>query len=185
MSAGVRPVAISSAIASPPAGMALKPHVPQPVVTRKPSTPVAPMIGEKSTEMSQMPAHVRRIRRSRRNGRSRRDLVGVAAQRRERRLARVRRLRVELGADEHLAALGLRDVAGELGAGDDRPEALRVVVGHERVERVGPDRQPDPGHGRGHGVTRPPTADRTTPAAIGPLRGLDADDPIAVADAAR
>ena len=31
-----RPVAMSSAIASPPAGIALKPHVPQPVVTRKP-----------------------------------------------------------------------------------------------------------------------------------------------------
>ena len=48
-------MAINSAIASPPAGMALKPQVPQPVVTRNPSTPVAPMIGEKSAEMSQIP----------------------------------------------------------------------------------------------------------------------------------
>ena len=40
ISAGGRPVAISSAMPSPPAGIALKPHVPQPVVTRKPSTPV-------------------------------------------------------------------------------------------------------------------------------------------------
>ena len=32
--------------ASPPAGIALKPHVPQPVVIRKPSAPVSPMIGE-------------------------------------------------------------------------------------------------------------------------------------------
>ena len=46
ISAGGRPVAISSAIPSPPAGIALKPQVPQPVVTRNPSTPVAPMIGE-------------------------------------------------------------------------------------------------------------------------------------------
>ena len=38
--------------------MALKPQVPQPVVTRKPSTPVTPMIGLKSAEMSQIPAHV-------------------------------------------------------------------------------------------------------------------------------
>src|SRR6185312_7624280 len=68
MSDGVRPVAMSSAMASPAAGMALKPHVPQPVVTRKPGTPVSPMIGEKSAEMSQIPAHVRRIRSSRRNG---------------------------------------------------------------------------------------------------------------------
>ena len=96
------------------------------------------------------------------------DLVRVAAQRGERRLARVRRLRVELGADEHLAALGLRDVAGELGAGEDGPEALRVVVGDEGVERVGADRQPDAGRGAAMRVTRPPTADRTTPAAIGP-----------------
>src|SRR3990172_11915203 len=35
---GVRPVAINSAMASPAAGMALKPQVPQPVVTRNPST---------------------------------------------------------------------------------------------------------------------------------------------------
>ena len=71
MSAGGRPVAMNSAIPSPPAGIALKPHVPHPVVIGKPSTPVAPMIGEKSAEMSQIPAHVRRIRRSRRNGSSR------------------------------------------------------------------------------------------------------------------
>ena len=70
MSAGGRPVAMSSAIASPPAGIALNPQVPHPVVTRNPSTPVAPMIGLKSAEMSQIPAHVRRIRMSRRNGRS-------------------------------------------------------------------------------------------------------------------
>src|SRR4029079_12787432 len=57
---GVPPVAISSAIASPPAGIALKPHVPQPVVMTKPSTPVKPMIGEKSTQMCQVPAHRRR-----------------------------------------------------------------------------------------------------------------------------
>src|SRR4051794_33702546 len=36
---GVRPVAIRSASASPPAGIALNPHVPQPVVIRIPSTP--------------------------------------------------------------------------------------------------------------------------------------------------
>ena len=49
---------MSSAMASPPAGIALNPQVPHPVVTRKPSTPVVPMIGLKSAEMSQMPAHV-------------------------------------------------------------------------------------------------------------------------------
>ena len=37
----------------------------------------------------------------------------------------------------------------------------------------------------GDRVTRPPTADSTTPAPIGPSRRLDADDPVAVADAAR
>ena len=82
------------------------------------------MIGEKSTEMSQMPAHVRRIRRSRRNGRMRVTLW-APAQGRERRLARVRGLRVELGPDQHLPALGLGHVAHELGARDDRAEALR------------------------------------------------------------
>ena len=55
---------------SPPAGIALKPHVPQPVVTKKPSTGLALMIGLKSTEMSQMPAHCRRMRSCERNGRS-------------------------------------------------------------------------------------------------------------------
>ena len=53
-----------------PAGIALKPQVPQPVVIRNPSTPVSPMIGLKSAEISQSPAHVRRIRIERRNGRS-------------------------------------------------------------------------------------------------------------------
>ena len=68
MSAGVRPVAMSSAICSPPAGIALKPHVPHPVVMRKPSTPVSPMIGEKSADTSHNPVHCRRMRRLRRNG---------------------------------------------------------------------------------------------------------------------
>src|SRR4029079_5626175 len=67
---GVRPVAIRSASASPPAGIALKPQVPQPVVIRKTCTLVAPMIGLQSAEMSHRPAQVRRIRIERRNGRS-------------------------------------------------------------------------------------------------------------------
>ncbi len=46
MSSGVSPVAISSAIASPPAGIALNPQVPHPVVIKKPSTSVFPMMGE-------------------------------------------------------------------------------------------------------------------------------------------
>ena len=77
--AGARPVAISSAMPSPPAGIALKPHVPQPVVMRKPSTPVAPMIGLKSAEMSQMPAHGRRIRICAQERQQPRDLVRVRA----------------------------------------------------------------------------------------------------------
>ena len=68
MRSGVRPVAISSAICSPPAGMPLKPHVPQPVVITNPSTPVKPMIGEKSAEMSHRPVHCRRILRLRTKG---------------------------------------------------------------------------------------------------------------------
>ena len=39
ISSGTVPVAISAASCSPAAGMALKPHVPQPVDSRKPSTP--------------------------------------------------------------------------------------------------------------------------------------------------
>src|SRR5439155_5391588 len=70
ISSGARPVAICSAIASPPAGIALKPQVPQPVVIRNPSTPVSPMIGLKSAEMSHSPAQLRRIRIERRNGRT-------------------------------------------------------------------------------------------------------------------
>ena len=46
MSGGVTPVAMRSAMHSPPAGMALNPYVPHPVVTRNPSIPVSPMIGE-------------------------------------------------------------------------------------------------------------------------------------------
>ncbi len=73
-----------------------------------------------------------------------RHLPGVAAQRIERRLARIRRLGVELGPDEHLATFRLRRVAHELRGRDDRPEALGVVVGDERVQRVRPDRQTQP-----------------------------------------
>ena len=80
-----------------------------------------------------------------------RDLVGVAPERVERREPRERRLAVELGADQHLAALGLADVAGELGRGDDLGEALLEVVRDEGVERVGPDRQADAGHARPSG----------------------------------
>ena len=111
-------------------------------------------------------------------------LVRIAAQRGERRLARVRRLRVELGADQHLAALGLRDVAQQLRAGDDRPEALRVVVRHERLERVGPDRQAHAGVAR---HLRDPAADRAEddPGGDRPVRCLDPDDAVAVADEAR
>ena len=185
ISSGGRPVAISSAIPSPPAGIALKPHVPQPVVTRKPSTrgrahDRAVVDGDVAQPGPRpQDPHVTQERQQQR------DLVGVAAQGIEGRLARVRRLRVELGADEHLAALGLRHVAHELRAGHDRSEALRVVVRDERVERMGPDRQPDAGHAPRAAVTRPPTADRTTPAAIGPAGGLDADDALAVDAGAR
>src|SRR3954452_7259044 len=68
MRSGVQLVAMSSAICSPPAGMPLKPHVPQPVEITNPSTPVTPMIGEKSAEMSHLPVHWRRILRLRTNG---------------------------------------------------------------------------------------------------------------------
>ena len=80
-------------------------------------------------------------------GRSR-DLVRVAPQRVERRDPRVRRLAVELGPDEHLAALGLANVAGELGRGDDLVEALLEVVRDEGMERMRPDRQADAGDRR-------------------------------------
>ena len=46
MISGVRPVAISSAIASPATGPALNPYVPQPTSTRKPLTGVIPITGE-------------------------------------------------------------------------------------------------------------------------------------------
>jgi hypothetical protein len=61
-------VAINAAICSPPAGIALKPQVPHPVEITKPSTPVSPMIGEKSADTSHTPVHWRRMRRSRTNG---------------------------------------------------------------------------------------------------------------------
>ena len=181
MSGGGRPVAISSAIPSPPAGIALKPHVPQPVVTQEAVDAGGAhdrrVVGRDVADPGPRPQDAQVAQERQQPG----DLVRVAAQRGERRLARVRRLRVELGADEHLAALGLRHVAGELRAGDDRPEALRIVVGDERVERVGPDRQPDPGLG---GHARDPAADRGQDDA-GRDRaagGLDADDALAVAD---
>ena len=117
------PVAISSASCSPAAGMALKPHVPQPVESRKPSTPVKPMMGEKSIDTSQMPAHCRRTRRSRRNGQHGDGLAGAGLEVGERRC----RCRSWAGGrtrpDQHLAAGGLRDVEDQVVGADDRVEA--------------------------------------------------------------
>jgi len=59
---------MSCASCSPATGIALNPHVPQPVDNMKPSTLVLPRIGEKSGLTSQMPAHERKMRSFDKNG---------------------------------------------------------------------------------------------------------------------
>jgi hypothetical protein len=55
------PFATSSAIAQPEPGIALNPPVPQPQLTKMPSTGVFEMIGERSPVMSTIPPHQRSI----------------------------------------------------------------------------------------------------------------------------
>jgi hypothetical protein len=57
----LRPFAISSAMAQPEPGIALKPPVPQPQLTKQPSTGVFEMMGERSPVMSTMPPQWRSI----------------------------------------------------------------------------------------------------------------------------
>ena len=58
---GDDPRAISSAIAQPEPGIALKPPVPQPQLTKMPSTGVFDRMGERSPVMSTIPPHWRSI----------------------------------------------------------------------------------------------------------------------------
>src|SRR5207253_10935345 len=71
--------------------------------------------------------------------------------------------------------------AGELGRGDDLVEALLEVVRDERMERMGPDRQPDAGH-RGD-LGRPARrGGQDDPGPDRPGGRLDADDALAVTE---
>jgi hypothetical protein len=174
ISSGVRPVAISSAICSPPAGIALKPHVPQPVGDQEAghaglAQDRAP-VGRDVADPGPRPEDAHRAEERQQRG----DLVGVAPERVERRQARERGLAVELGADQHLAALRLADIAGELGRGDDLVEALLEVVrdeGVERVVRIG--RRTPAIAAAGSTDRRSPRRRRPPDRTVG---GLDADD---------
>ena len=55
------PLAINSAMAQPEPGMALNPPVPQPQLTKTPSTGVFEMMGERSPVISTIPPHQRSI----------------------------------------------------------------------------------------------------------------------------
>ena len=63
---------------------------------------------------------------------------------REGALVRVRRVRLDLGADQELAAVGLRDVDVHLRRDDDLVEERLHGLGDERLQDRGRDRQPEP-----------------------------------------
>ena len=140
------PVAISSAICSPPAGIALNPHVPQPVVMhqavdageahdrREVGGDVAapgPLPQDlQVAEERQQVAHLRR----------------AGLQELERRLQRVARSRSYSWPISICPRARLRDV----GTGDSvddtiGSERLCVPVGDERLQRMRAHRQPQPG----------------------------------------
>jgi hypothetical protein len=60
----------------------------------------------------------------------------------------VRRVRLDLGADQELAAVGLRDVDVHLRRDDDHVEERLHRLGHERLEDVRRDRQSHAGEAR-------------------------------------
>ena len=81
---------------------------------------------------------------------------------RERARALVRRVRLDLGADEELAAVRLRDVHVQLRRDEDDVEERLHRLGHEGLEDVRRDRQPEadepaderrPAGGRAHDLT--------------------------------
>ena len=105
---------------------------------------------------------------------------GRVLEERERARALVRRVRLDLGADQELAAIRLRDVHVQLRGDDDDVEERLHGLGDERLEDVRRDREPQadepaderrPAGGRAHDLT-----------ALDPsARRLDRGDPVAVA----
>ena len=66
---------------------------------------------------------------------------GRVLEERERARALVRRVRLDLGADQELAAVGLRDVHVQLRGDDDHVEERLHRLGDERLEDVRRDRE--------------------------------------------
>ena len=109
---------------------------------------------------------------------------GRVLEERERARALVRRVRLDLGADEELAAVGLRDVHVELRRDEDDVEERLHRLGDERLEDVRRDREPEadepaderrPTRGRAHHLT----------ALDAPAGRLDGRDAVAAALEAR
>ena len=140
---GVRPSRRARRASSPTIGAALKPYVPQPrrdvealelgyaedravvgrevAETRPRAEHVEPL--ELREELERVPAEYSR------NGNVPIRLVG--------------RVRLDLGADQELAAVGLRDVDVHLRRDDDRVEERLHRLGDERLQDVRRDREPD------------------------------------------
>ena len=142
---------------SPTIGAALKPYVPQPVETWKPSTSVSPedraVVGGEVAEARPLRAAPSRSSCGKssstcraeysRNG----NVLGAA----------VGRVRLDLGADQELAAVGLRDVHVHLRRHDDHVEERLDRLGHERLQDVRRDRQAARRPGRRRASTSRPS----------------------------
>ena len=98
--------------------------------------------------MSQMPAHWRRTLTPATDGSSSSTCAADDLQERQRRALAVRRVRIDLRADDELAAVGLVDVDVERRRHEHRVEERLERLGHERLERVGDDRDPHADHRR-------------------------------------
>ena len=105
---------------------------------------------------------------------------GRVLEERERSRALVRRVRLDLRADQELAAIRLRDVHVELRGDDDHVEERLHGLGDEGLEDVRRDREAqagEPGDERrpaGGGADDLPALDTAA-------RGLDGGDPVAFA----
>ena len=158
---GVFPLATSSASVTPTIGAALKPYVPHPVETWKLSISVLPrigaVVGREVAEPGPRAQHLRALE-------LREELEGVrrgVLEERERAGRLVRRVRLDLGADQELAAIGLRDVHVQLRGDDDDVEERLHRLGDEGLEDVRRDRQAEAGEPADE--RRPAGASRSRP----------------------
>ncbi len=84
---------------------------------------------------------------------------------------------IDLSADQDFATSGLARVEEELCRSDDRIETGLVMVGDEGLQRVRPNRQTQPGHGRHHRHL-PAQSHHHQPGRNVAAFGLDSGDPV-------